>query len=506
MTSTAEPDTEPDTEIAIIGAGFSGLGAAIKLREAGFEDWVVLEDADGVGGTWHWNTYPGVAVDIPSFSYQFSFAQRTDWSRTYAPGWELKRYADDLADRYGVRERIRFGTRVTRATWDHDDGLWRLDLADGDRLSARFLLNGSGALTTPHLPDIPGVETFAGTTMHTARWDHDLDLAGKRVAVIGTGASAVQVVPEIAPAVSRLTVFQRTPIWCFPKVDLPLPGALGLALRLPGARQAARLAAQAFVEVTFPLAAQFHTVFPLSSQAEALGRRWLRRQVRDPETREKLTPRYAVGCKRPSFHNSYLSTFNRDHVHLETAPIAEITPRGVVTQDGAGQRVEHEVDVLVLATGFKLMDGDNVPTYELVGEGGRSLATYWEEHRLQAYRGVSVPGYPNFFTVFGPYGYNGSSYFALIEAQVHHIVRCLRRARRLGADRVEVSTEANRRYFEQMLARRGTQVFWQDSCSLANSYYFDRHGDVPLRRSLTAESLIDARRFPLSDYEFTAAG
>ena len=228
----------------------------------------------------------------------------------------------------------------------------------------------------------------------------------------------------------------------------------------------------------------------------------MQRQVRDAGTREALTPHYAVGCKRPSFHNSYLSTFNRPDVHLETTPITEVTPDGVRTEDG----VLHEVDVLVLATGFKLMDGDNVPTYPLVGEDGLSLSAFWEEHRAQAYRGVSVPGFPNFFTVFGPYGYNGSSYFSLIEAQVHHIVRCLQRARAVGADRVEVSAQANQRYFETMLARRGTQVFWQDSCSAANSYYFDQHGDVPLRRSLTAESMIDARRFPLTDYEFHAVG
>lgn len=494
-------DLDPDHEIVIVGAGFSGLGAAIKLREAGFEDWVLLEDGDGVGGTWHWNTYPGVAVDIPSFSYQFSFAQRTDWSRTYAPGHELKRYAEDLADDYDVRERIRFGVRVERATWDPEHHLWRLDLAGGETLTARFLLNACGVLTTPNLPDIDGIGDFAGQTLHTARWDHDVDLTGKRVAVIGTGASAVQVIPEIAPEVAELTVFQRTPIWCFPKADLPLPAPLRLGLRLPGARTATRLAAQAFVEVTFPLAAQFHTLLPIASRAEAFGRWWLRRQVEDPETRAALTPAYAVGCKRPSFHNTYLATYNLDHVHLETTPIEAVTATGVRTADG---RV-HEVDVLVLATGFKVLDGETVPTFDLVGEGGRSLADFWGAERLQAYRGVSVPGYPNFFTVFGPYGYNGSSYFALIEAQVHHIVRCLAQARRDGADRVEVRREANDRYLATMLARRHTQVFWQDSCSLANSYYFDQHGDVPLRRATTVESAVDSRRFPLSDYEFTAA-
>jgi cation diffusion facilitator CzcD-associated flavoprotein CzcO len=493
------PDTVPGFHTIVVGAGFSGLGAAIKLREAGFEDWVVLEDGDGVGGTWHWNTYPGVAVDIPSFSYQFSFAQRADWSRTYAPGSELKRYADDLADHYGLRDRIRLRTRVERAAWDEDSACWRLELRGGERLSCRYLVNATGVLTTPRLPDIPGIDTFEGTALHTSRWDHDLDLTGQRVAVIGTGASAVQVIPEIAPDVAELTVFQRTPIWCFPKPDWPLPAPLRLGLRLPGARTAARVAAQSFVEVTFPIAAHYHRWFPLTTHMEKLGKRFLAQQVEDPETRAKLTPAYGVGCKRPSFHNTYLATYNQPHVHLETTTVAEVTPRGVRTTDGT----LHEVDVLVLATGFQVLEGDNIPTFELVGREG-TLAEFWEQNRLQAYQGVSVPGFPNFFTVFGPYGYNGSSYFALIEAQVHHIVRCLRRARRVGAARVEVSVEANDRYFAEMLRRRGKQVFWQDSCTRANSYYFDKHGDVALRPNTTLESVWHSRRFPLEDYEFTS--
>lgn len=490
----------PDYHTVIVGAGFSGIGAAIKLDEAGLSDYLVIEAADGVGGTWYWNTYPGIAVDIPSFSYQFSFEQSPDWSRTYAPGGELKAYADHCVDKYGIRSRIRFNTKVISAEFDDERALWRLQTDPGDEITARFLISASGVLTVPNLPDIAGVESFDGITMHTARWDHSQDLTGKRVAIIGTGASAVQVIPEIAPVVSRLTVFQRTPIWCFPKFDVPLPAAARWAMRIPGGNVIQRLLSQAFVEVTFPLSAQYFTVFPFAKSMATAGRGYLRQQVKDPVVREKLTPHYAVGCKRPGFHNTYLATYNRDNVRLVTEPIDRVTPAAVVTTDGE----EHEIDVLILATGFKVMDTDNVPTYAVTGSGGRSLARFWDEHRLQAYEGVSVPGFPNMFTIFGPYGYVGSSYFALIETQTHHIVRCLKRADRDGSHRVEVTAAANDRYFAEMMSKRHRQIFWQDSCRLANSYYFDKNGDVPLRPTTTVEAYWRSRRFDLDDYRFSA--
>jgi cation diffusion facilitator CzcD-associated flavoprotein CzcO len=490
----------PDYHTLIIGAGFSGIGTAIQLDKAGITDYLIVEAGDGPGGTWYWNTYPGIAVDIPSFSYQFSFEQSRGWSRTYAPGNELRAYAEHCVDKYRLRHRIRFSTKVVGAAFDDHHDLWRVQLDSGDEVTSRFVVNACGVLTVPNLPDIDGVDSFAGITMHTARWDHSRDLTGKRVAIIGTGASAVQVIPEIAPVVKQLTVFQRTPIWCFPKFDVPLSPALRWAMRIPGGKTVQRLLSQAYVEFTFPLAAHYFTLNPVAKRMTEVGKAYLRKQVDDPVVRDELTPRYAVGCKRPGFHNTYLSTFNRDNVQLVTDPIEKITGSGVNTADGS----THEVDVLILATGFKVLDTENVPTYQVTGSGGRSLAKFWDEHRLQAYEGVSVPGFPNFFTVFGPYGYVGSSYFALIEAQAHHIVRCLKRANRRSATRVEVTQEANDRYFEEMMRKRHRQIFWQDSCKLANSYYFDRNGDVPLRPASTIEVYWRSRRFPLDDYRFSA--
>lgn len=494
-------DSGLDHEVAVIGAGFSGIGMAIALDRAGMRDWALLEAGDGVGGAWHWNTYPGIGVDIPSFSYQFSFEQRSDWSRVYAPGEELKAYAESCVDRYGLGSRIHLKTKVSGAAFDRERHLWRLSTDDGREITARFLVGATGVFTQPKPPDIAGLDSFAGTTMHTARWDHDVDLRGRRVAVIGTGASAVQVIPSIAPEVERLVVLQRTPIWCLPKPDARLSGwPRRLLERVPGARAAARALSQAYVEVNFPLPAHFHGVVPLASAAERIGRRHLRREVHDPAVRDKLTPRYGLGCKRPSFSNDYLRTFNRPNVRLETDPIEAIAPGGVRTATG----VEHEVDALVLATGFQVFESGNLPPFPVHGGDGVELARWWDENRFQAYEGVSVPGFPNLFLILGPYGFNGASYFTLIESQARHIVRCLRRARRDGATAIEIRGEANRRYFETMLSRRRRQIFFTNNCAGANSYYFDSRGDAPFRSATTPEVAWRSAHFDLDDYRFSA--
>ncbi|MCX6399345.1 MAG: NAD(P)/FAD-dependent oxidoreductase [Propionibacteriales bacterium] len=490
---------QPQHDVIVVGGGFSGIGIAIKLQQAGYDRFVVLEDGDGVGGTWHWNRYPGVAVDIPSFSYQYSFEQRPTWSRSYAPGAELKAYAEHCVDEYGVRDRFRLNTRVESAVFDEQAGIWLLTTSAGEELTCRFLVNAAGVLTQPKHPDIDGIEDFAGPIVHTARWDDSIDLAGKRVAVIGTGASGVQVIPEIAPIVDSLVVFQRTPIWCLPKPDVALPGPLQWALgRVPGVKASVRGASQAFVELAFPLSAHYHRPLHVANAAERVARGYLRHQVKDQDVRVKLTPSYAVGCKRPSFHNSYLATFNRPNVTLETEPIQSVEGNGIRTVEGT----VHEFDVLICATGFKVFEAGNLPSYSVVGRDGVDLDDWWAEHRYQAYEGVSIPGFPNYFTMFGPYGYVGSSYFALVETSIRHILRCLGEADRRSATVVEVTREANDRYFASQLRRRPRQIFFSSSCEGSNSYYFNQHGDTGFRAGTTLEAIWRSATFKVDSYRF----
>ncbi|MGL5442603.1 MAG: flavin-containing monooxygenase, partial [[Mycobacterium] stephanolepidis] len=426
----------------------------IALDRAGITDYTIFEEGDGVGGTWYWNTYPGVAVDIPSFSYQFSFRQCSDWSRIYAPGAELRAYAENCVNEFDLRNRIRLNTRVIAARFDDDEHVWTITTAGGESIVVRYLIDATGFLSQPKQPDIPNVHTFGGQILHTARWDHTVNISGKRVGIIGTGASAVQLIPEIASRVDYLTVFQRTPIWCLPKPDAAIDGMFAASLQhIPGIKMAVRAASQAFVEATFPLLAHYANLLKPHRIGLWAGKAWLRSQVKDPETRTKLTPSYSPGCKRPSFHNGYLATFNRKNVTLETTSIGEISAAGIHTIDG----VLHEIDILILATGFKAFEPGNLPPFPITGVGNVDLERWWTQNRYQAYEGVSVPGFPNLFMMFGPYGYNGSSYFTLVENQARHIVRALKAAGRLGATKVEISAAANARYFAKALSKRDRQ-------------------------------------------------
>jgi cation diffusion facilitator CzcD-associated flavoprotein CzcO len=489
-----------DHEILVIGAGFSGIGAGIKLKQAGFEDFVILEQAADLGGTWRDNTYPGVAVDVASFSYSFSFAQNPRWSRVFAPGREIKQYADRCADDYGLRERMRFDTKVIRAAFDEAAQAWRVDTSAG-RMTARYLITACGVLTQPKRPDIEGLDDFEGKLMHTARWDHAYDLRGKRTAVIGTGPSAVQLVPAIAEGVRKLHVFQRTPAWVLPKPDREIPSWLSTLFQAAPATQAGlRLLTSALTELIMVMGAICQRQVPgLASRIETLCLRHLERQVKDPELRAKLTPRYRFGCKRPSASNDYFPALARENVELVTEPIDRITRTGIRTSDG----VTRAVDALILATGFKGFEVGNTPPFEVYGRGGQELGRFWFEHRYQAYEGATVPAFPNLFMVCGPYGATASSWFTMVEAQATHATRCLSEARRRSAKTVEIRQEPHDAFFRDVLRRRKNSVFL-NNCSAANSTYFDRHGDVPfLRPSSGLELWWRSRHFNLDHYCFT---
>jgi cation diffusion facilitator CzcD-associated flavoprotein CzcO len=487
-----------DHEVVIIGAGFSGLGAAIQLRRLGIDDIVILDREDDLGGTWHVNRYPGIAVDIASVTYSFSFLPNPDWSRLYAPGAELKAYADHVADTFDLRRHLRLGSAVEQVVWDEDARRWTVDVAGGAPLTCRTLVVGTGFLSQPKRPAIPGLDTFRGTTVHTAAWPADLDLAGRRVAVVGTGATSVQLVPALAGVAEQLHVFQRTPIWVVPKVDGPVPGPLRAAFRrVPLAQRTARVANNTVLEL-LGAGVLYHQRVPWVVEAgELLARAHLRAQVRDAATRAALTPDYALFCKRPTFSNDYLRSFNRDDVELVTAGIDAVTPTGIRTVDG----VQRDIDVLVLATGFAVLEEGNFPPFPVHGVDGEELGTRWRTDRFTSYEGISIAGFPNLVYLPCPYAFSGLSFFFTIENQMAHMARLLGAVRRRGATRFEVTEQAQARFMARMDAASGATVWASGACGSANSYYVDEHGDASLARlSPTVDAMVRHRRFPLRDY------
>ncbi len=503
MTKTSGTKSGCDHEVVIVGAGFSGLGAGIKLREAGIHDFVILDAADGVGGVWRHNTYPGVAVDIPSATYCYSFEPNPHWSRAFAPGKELRAYAEHCADEYGLRPHLRLRTFVEKAVFDEPHDRWRVHTSEGV-ITARFLVGAVGPLDKPHMPDIEGVTRFAGQVIHTARWDHTADLRGKRVAVIGTGASALQLIPNIVGDAQQLDVYQRTAIWVLPKVDFAIADPVrALFETAPPTQQAMRLVTSAATEVIMVLGVVQHTKFPFLVRAmEQVCKQHLRRQVKDPAVRKKLTPRYSFGCKRPSFSNRYLSSFNRPNTELITTPIARITETSIVTEDGRGR----PIDTLILATGFKVLELGAMPAFPVVGLDGVELGAYWDQQRYQNYEGISVPQAPNFWLMNGPYSVTGASWFSIIEANVRHIVRCIRETQRRGATRVVVKQAPHDAYTAEMRQRMESTIFTQPGCANSNSYYFDKHGDSPFVRPHTGLRLWwQSGHFDLEHYAYSGA-
>jgi cation diffusion facilitator CzcD-associated flavoprotein CzcO len=421
-----------ETRIAIIGAGHSGICLGMKLRQAGIEEFVILEKAATLGGTWRDNTYPGASCDAPSFLYSFSFAQKTDWSRRFAWQPELLAYAAECAVSAGLLPHVRFNAEVTAARFDETRDLWSIELADGSTLEARYLVTAVGQLHHPAIPELPGRHSFAGPQFHSARWDHTVDLTGKHVAVIGNAASAVQFVPQIAPQVSRLTIFQRSANWLLPRKDrLYSPRLHRTMARWPWLAKL-RHDWQWFFFGEVQLTPLMKRVRPVQWAARQYAMRHLRRQVRDPKLREKLVPDYPIGARRVLFNDDYYPALGRRNVRLVTEPIESIAAGGVRTRDGE----LHGADVIVYATGFKATDF--LAPMRFSGLGGRSLAEEWR-HGAHAYLGVTVSGFPNFFMLYGPntnLGHN--SILVMIEAQAGYIVQAIGQMTTRGTRRLDV--------------------------------------------------------------------
>jgi cation diffusion facilitator CzcD-associated flavoprotein CzcO len=491
----------PDHEVAIIGGGLSGLGMGAALRRAGIEDFVIFERAGDIGGTWRDNTYPGVGVDIPTFAYQFSYDLKPDWSRVFAKGDEVKAYIDAYADKNDLRPHLRLSSEVSSRTWDERGHLWRLAV-NGTQVTARFVVSAIGPFVDSKPVEIDGLDEFAGKVIHSARWDHDYDLNDKRVAIIGTGASAVQIVPKIARHVAQLDVYQRTPIWVSPKFDPKIPEPVKqLFARVPVTQRIARGVASALTEfILIFMVVNYRRVPFVQRWIEWGNKRWIAKSVRDPGLRARLTPDYGMGCKRPSTSNTYLRTFNRSNVELVTDPIERVTPAAIRTADGS----ERPVDAIILATGFRMSsDPENYRRTPVRGRNGFDLATHYAAHRLKSYEGVSMPGLPNHFMMFGPYGWTGASWHVLVQTTSRHITRVIEECRRRGATEVEVKPEATDRFHAKVERRMIGSLWLNSNCSTANSYYFDHHGDVPfLRPTSGRQAARAARTFPLDDYRY----
>ena len=452
-----------NVEIAIVGAGFSGLGMAIRLKQEGRHDFVVLERADEVGGTWWHNTYPGCACDVPSHLYSYSFAPNPEWSRTYSRQPEILDYLGRCADRFALHPHLRLGTEVKGADWDEEEGRWHVETSRGT-VTARILIAGMGPLHSPKVPDVPGLESFEGATFHSAEWNHEYDLSGKRVASIGTGASAIQYVPEIQKQVEQLHVFQRTAPWVMPHSTRPITRfEQRLYKRFPVLQRLARGGVYGSREL---LVLGFAKNPRLMGLVERIARRHMSSQISDPELLERVTPDYTIGCKRILPSNKWYSTLAQPNVELVTSPIKEVRPGSIVGEDG----VERPVDAIVFGTGFHVTD---MPVAKQVrGRDGKLLDDNWHGSP-QAHLGCTVPGFPNFFLMLGPNtGLGHSSMVYMIESQVAYVLDALRVMDERGAETLEVSRSVVERFNEQLQDQLEGTV-WNTGCA---SWYLDDTG------------------------------
>ncbi|MEU7782982.1 MULTISPECIES: NAD(P)/FAD-dependent oxidoreductase [unclassified Amycolatopsis] len=452
-----------ETGVVIVGTGFSGLGMAIQLRKEGRDDFVILEKAQDVGGTWRDNSYPGCACDIPSHMYSFSFEQNPGWSRAYSPQPEIWRYMREVADKYDLRRFVRFGQEMTGARWDAEGNRWHVATRGGDEFVGNALVAGVGALHLPMVPDLPGIEKFAGPAYHSAQWRHDVDLEGKKVAVIGTGASAVQFVPKIAPEVAELTLFQRTPPWIMPKADHEMSGRTRALFRaFPPAQRAYRNLLYWLLEAR---AIGFNGQSWVMKLGQRLAKRNIDRAISDPTLRRKVTPDYTMGCKRVLISNEYYPALARDNVDVVTDGVREVRERSVV--DAAG--VEHEADVIIYGTGFHVTDAFD--DLEIVGRDGRNLGKEWATEGMRTHLGITVAGFPNLFFLLGPNtGLGHNSVVFMIEAQISYVAEALRLARGRA---IEPKPEVQERFNTDIQRKLAKGIWTRGGCK---SWYLDAKG------------------------------
>jgi len=481
---------KPDVQVAIIGAGFAGIGTAIRLKKAGIESFTIFERGGEIGGTWRDNTYPGAACDVPSHVYSLSFEPNPDWTRRFSPSEEIQAYLLRLVEKWQLRWQMRLGTEIAEARFDEARGLWTLTTRGGETHEARVVVSCVGGLVDPAIPDIKGIQSFGGEMFHTARWNHDYDLTGRNVAVIGTGASAVQVVPQVAPQVAKLSVFQRTPAWVVPKQDARYSErARRIFARFPLALRASRFAKYALSEIMGPMV--FLDSPRLSALGEGISLRHLAAQVQDPELRRKLRPHFQFGCKRVLVSDDYWASFERENVELVTDPIAEIRREGIETADG---RI-HEVDAIVLATGFAVSLA-RAP-FAISGRGGRMLDEAWAGGAV-AYKGLAVSGFPNWFMLMGPNtGPGHTSVLVFTEAQIAHVVQAILEIRDEQIRYVDVRQNVQDRYNAGIQARMPRMV-WH-TCQ---SWYLSPDGsNHALYPGFAAEYALRTRRFRPRDYQ-----
>ncbi len=467
---TTLPHEEAHTEvpirhvhIAILGTGFSGLGMAIRLRQSGHHDFVILEKASDIGGTWRDNTYPGCACDIPSHLYSFSFALNPQWSHTYSPQREIQSYLRRCARRFGIIPHIQWNSTMLNATWSEADQYWQITTTQG-QLFADILILGNGPLSEPSLPSIAGIADFAGVTFHSAQWRHDYDLTNKRVAVIGTGASAIQFVPRIQPHVSHLSLFLRTPPWIIPRMDHPIPTwQQTLFSLLPLAQRLERAKMYWLRELT---ALGFVYKPAMIEKGMLLARQHLEAHISDPILREKLTPTYTMGCKRVLLSDDFYPALTQPNVEVITDRIRAIQAHSLITEDGQ----EHAIDTIIYATGFHVTDSQ-LPQC-IYGRDGLALASAWSEG-AQAYFGTTVAGFPNLFLLIGPNtGLGHNSMVFMIESQITYILDCLRTMKKRALAVVEVQADTQETFNAEMQLRMQKTV-WNSGCA---SWYLDARG------------------------------